>query len=210
MEAEKIIKGLEICASVEENCDKCPYEGCYDCSQTLKEDTLALIKSQQAQIEELTEKVCVLREELEIGTNEHLMTIHDLKKKNEELSNKHWGECRQIACYSDFVSCKERLTVQSEVTDGYWLKAMCDVSDEIDCEEMCSSCNHNCNECPIQIAVDRLAAYENTGLSPEKIVKINTTIKKVKEHVAKKLDQMILTRKQAEEGFYGSSGGKKQ
>lgn len=101
---DEIIKTLICCNEC--NCKECPkyISELGRCMGNLDSaEILGLIQRQQTLIEELTEKVCVLREELEIGINEHLMTIHDLKKKNEELSNKHWGECRQIAHYSQEV-----------------------------------------------------------------------------------------------------------
>lgn len=67
----------------------------------------------------------------------------------------------------------ERLTVKSKyVENGYTLKALCElchdgsVFDELGCVEIC---NDECEECVIQTAFDRLAAYENTGLSPDEI-----------------------------------------
>ena len=71
MEAEKIIMAAELCTPYEDECDKCPYNQVEECPNKLNEDMIALLKSQQAQIEELTDK--------------------------------HWSECRQIAHYSQEV-----------------------------------------------------------------------------------------------------------
>ncbi|MGN0589832.1 MAG: hypothetical protein ACI4KO_09865 [Ruminiclostridium sp.] len=71
----------------------------------------------------------------------------------------------------------ERLTVESTTT-GYTLRDMCtygrdgEPTDEFGCEEICDLCLHNCDNCPIQKAFDRLAEYENTGLSPEEIMEL--------------------------------------
>lgn len=65
-----------------------------------------------------------------------------------------------------------RLTVKSEIIDGYILKCMCGFGidgvpdDEDSCRDVC---NGNCDECGIQQSFDKLAAYENTNLSPEEI-----------------------------------------
>lgn len=56
MEAEKIIMAAELCTSYEDECDKCPYNQVEECPHKLNEDMIALLKSQQAQIEELTNK----------------------------------------------------------------------------------------------------------------------------------------------------------
>lgn len=67
----------------------------------------------------------------------------------------------------------DRLTVKSEIIDGYILKCMCGFGrdsvpdDEDDCLDIC---NGNCDECGIQQSFDKLAAYENTGLTPEQII----------------------------------------
>lgn len=67
----------------------------------------------------------------------------------------------------------DRLTVKSKyVENRYTLKALCElchdgsVSDELGCVEIC---NDECEKCVIQTAFDRLAEYENTGLSPDEI-----------------------------------------
>lgn len=56
MEAKKIIEAAELCTSYEDECHKCPYNQIEECPHKLNEDMIALLKSQQAQIEELTDK----------------------------------------------------------------------------------------------------------------------------------------------------------
>lgn len=70
----------------------------------------------------------------------------------------------------------DRLTVKSKcVKNRYSLKALCalksdeNASDELGCEEICKN---KCEECAIQTAFDKLAEYENTGLSPDEITDI--------------------------------------
>lgn len=85
---------------------------------------------------------------------------------------------------------EERLTVSS-LGGGYTLRDICDTttcngdeSAEVEylCSNVCeqelntgesdSSCDP-CERCPIKKAFNRLAEYENTGLSPDEIVKLN-------------------------------------
>lgn len=80
---------------------------------------------------------------------------------------------------------KERLTIPSQ-GEGYTLRDVCDTvvcngneSAEVEysCHHICK-CEYNesdpsCKNCPIKKAFNRLAEYENTGLSPEEIVKLN-------------------------------------
>lgn len=72
----------------------------------------------------------------------------------------------------------KRLTVESAVTAGYVLRDMCtygrdrEPTDELGCQEYCDLCLHDCDMCHIQKAFDRLAEYENTGLSPEEIIEL--------------------------------------
>lgn len=69
----------------------------------------------------------------------------------------------------------ERLTVESDTTSGYVLRDMCTwgrdgkPTDESGCLDICFECQLDCDNCPIQKAFNRLAEYENTGLSPEEI-----------------------------------------
>lgn len=75
---------------------------------------------------------------------------------------------------------EERLTVKSEIIDGhYTLICMCGFGsdgvpdDEDACYEYCEywgdeGCKQ-CEKCGIQQAFDRLAAYEDSGLSPAEI-----------------------------------------
>jgi len=76
------------------------------------------------------------------------------------------------------MNLKDRLTMDSSVVEnGYTLKDLCtfgrdgEPTDELGCEENCENCDFNCYECPIQEAFNRLAEYENTGLSPDEIRK---------------------------------------
>lgn len=61
----------------------------------------------------------------------------------------------------------KRLTMRSTVNNGYVLKGMCtfgrdgEPTDELGCPELCETCGHNCDKCPIQEGIDRLAYYEN-------------------------------------------------
>ena len=70
----------------------------------------------------------------------------------------------------------ERLTIKSSFLDGHYiLKCMCSigrdgiVDDESGCAEYLELCNDDCKNCEMQEAFDRLAAYEDTGLTPEEI-----------------------------------------
>ena len=50
-------------------------------------------------------------------------------------------------------------------------------ADNLECREVCEGQGDDgCKTCPIAKAFDRLAAYENTGLEPEEIVKIREDI----------------------------------
>lgn len=67
----------------------------------------------------------------------------------------------------------DRLTVNSDILDGrYELK--CLVSNDLvpeykgNCRDYCEG-NADCEFCGIREAFDRLAAYEDTGLSPKEI-----------------------------------------
>ncbi len=64
----------------------------------------------------------------------------------------------------------KRLTTISEVMDSPTLKALCEGCGESSCDEIC--CRYqddNCVGCPLQEAFSRLAAYEDSGLSPEEV-----------------------------------------
>ncbi len=70
----------------------------------------------------------------------------------------------------------ERLTIKSEVVNGHYiLKCMCNigrdgvVDDESGCTEYFELCDNDCESCKTQEAFDRLAAYEDTGLTPEEV-----------------------------------------
>lgn len=67
----------------------------------------------------------------------------------------------------------ERLTIESNVFEGHTLKCLCSPDKdgyELYCCEYCNeNCNNDCYNCEIQQAFDRLAAYEDTGLTPKEI-----------------------------------------
>ena len=71
----------------------------------------------------------------------------------------------------------DRLTVKSNFVgdNAYALRSLCTfnpdetTADELGCDEVCT---HNCDECAIQNAFNRLGEYENIGLSPEEIKKL--------------------------------------
>lgn len=69
----------------------------------------------------------------------------------------------------------ERLTMETTALDGYTLKCLCtfgrdgEPTDEWGCNEQCADCSEDCKKCGIQEAFDKLAAYENTGLSPTEV-----------------------------------------
>lgn len=70
----------------------------------------------------------------------------------------------------------DRLTVKSNfASGGYALKSLCTfnpdgtTADELGCDEICT---HNCDECAVQNAFNRLGEYENIGLSPDEIKKL--------------------------------------
>lgn len=71
----------------------------------------------------------------------------------------------------------ERLIIKSEQYESHYvLKCNCTigvdgkVDSEYGCIEYCELHGGDCEDCKIQQAFDRLAAYENTGLTPEEIV----------------------------------------
>ena len=67
------------------------------------------------------------------------------------------------------MECK-RLTTISEVTDSPTLKILCESCGESSCDEICCRYQDNyCEGCPVQEAFARLAAYEDSGLTPEEV-----------------------------------------
>ena len=49
-------------------------------------------------------------------------------------------------------------------------------ADNFMCKEVCiKQGDDGCTNCPIKKAVDRLAAYEDTGLTPEEIIELKHT-----------------------------------
>lgn len=85
----------------------------------------------------------------------------------------------------------DRLTIKSTTDDGWTLKCMCsfDCNGEIDgedgYEEYCSLRLEDydgevcCRSCGIQAAFSKLAAYEDTGLTPEEIKVLREDNKKL-------------------------------
>ncbi len=85
----------------------------------------------------------------------------------------------------------DRLTVKSVVFDGHCvLKSMCtfdnegNIKGEGDCASCGGGCDEFCGKCEIQKAFDRLAAYEDTGFTPEEI----TALKADNERLHKLVD----------------------
>lgn len=65
----------------------------------------------------------------------------------------------------------ERLTYDFCVGDKHCWQVK--GADNLECREVCRNQSENgCTDCPIAKAFDRLAAYEDTGLSPEEIERI--------------------------------------
>ena len=65
----------------------------------------------------------------------------------------------------------ERLTIKSKFPNsGYCLKQAIDCDGyEFSCEEYCGRVESDCHNCVIQKAINLLAEYENTGLTPDEI-----------------------------------------
>lgn len=88
------------------------------------------------------------------------------------------------------MECK-RLTTISEITDNPTLKALCESCGESSCDEIC--CRYqddNCVGCPLQEAFSRLAAYEDSGLSPEEVQALqreNEALKQEKQEMLLRL-----------------------
>lgn len=71
----------------------------------------------------------------------------------------------------------ERLTIQY---DGEWVpKELCTIDREGEadscngCGEQCEAAGEVCGACAIQKCFDRLAEYENTGITPDQIQEID-------------------------------------
>lgn len=69
--------------------------------------------------------------------------------------------------------------METNLFDGYTLKCLCafgrdgEADDEDGCSVYCEEmCNQDCTNCGIQEAFDKLAAYENTGLSPAEVMEL--------------------------------------
>lgn len=80
------------------------------------------------------------------------------------------------------VKTLDRLTIKSELIDGHYTLICMSIfgmggvhgKDDGDyCYEYCSG-DGKCEECGIQEAFDRLAAYEDTGLTPEEIIALRS------------------------------------
>lgn len=64
----------------------------------------------------------------------------------------------------------KRLTTTSEITDSPTLIALCESCGEDGCDANCGEYqDNNCVGCPVQVAFERLSAYEDSGLSPEQV-----------------------------------------
>ena len=59
------------------------------------------------------------------------------------------------------------------------------------CKEICKK--HFCTDCPIQKTVDKLAEYENTKLTPEQIIQIDTLY-------AEKCEELAAVKKELTKG----------
>jgi len=82
----------------------------------------------------------------------------------------------------------DRLTIKSELIDGHntlICMRFCggrEPDDGFACYEYCGE-DGSCEKCGIQQAFDRLAAYEDTGLSPEEIIALIADNKRLHELV---------------------------
>ncbi|MDF2891224.1 MAG: hypothetical protein K0R80_1591 [Clostridia bacterium] len=64
----------------------------------------------------------------------------------------------------------QRLTTTSEITESATLIALCESCGEDGCDANCEEYqNNNCVGCPVQESFARLAAYEDSGFSPEQV-----------------------------------------
>ncbi|MBD5112657.1 MAG: hypothetical protein HDT42_09050 [Ruminococcaceae bacterium] len=88
----------------------------------------------------------------------------------------------------------DRLTVNSEILDGHHeLKCLCnDVVPEYkgNCCDYCEL-NADCEYCGIRQAFDRLAAYEDTGLTPAEVVILKA---KMEDSYTEHLDMLCDTK----------------
>lgn len=75
MTKDEIKKALEVCTDCYSTCKDCPYDGVWDCGDTLKSDVLGFIIEQEDEIEKdrRRAKIDVLKE---------LKTRHDYAIKN--------------------------------------------------------------------------------------------------------------------------------
>lgn len=92
---------------------------------------------------------------------------------------------------------KERLTTDDSVVDGYTLKGLCtfgrdgEPTDEMGCAEFCEFNEKDCYRCPIQEASNRLAEYENTGLSPAEIKKLKKRLDMSRKELSRRREMNL-------------------
>ena len=108
MDRDQIVKALECCIEGED-CEVCPLFNERCCPVILNENALALIKSQEQRIRELTAKVakweeeCDLRGDMWCKLNEENKR---LTKENERLRAENENKCKDCAgCISDKCDC---------------------------------------------------------------------------------------------------------
>lgn len=66
-----------------------------------------------------------------------------------------------------------RLTCKSEITGLPMVRALAESCGEDSCADACAEYGEkNCTGCPIEEAITRLAAYEDTGLTPEEVAEL--------------------------------------
>lgn len=70
----------------------------------------------------------------------------------------------------------DRLTIEIPCSGNYTLKRLCmfsssgEIVDIDGCQDQCYSVEEDCDKCPIRKAINRLAAYEDTELTPKQII----------------------------------------
>lgn len=81
----------------------------------------------------------------------------------------------------------ERLTARDIFTPGLWI---CTKAGDKNCSTICQTQQTECEECPIQDAFNRLAAYEDTGLTPEEISTLQAENEQLRDDRIKWFDGM--------------------
>lgn len=65
-------------------------------------------------------------------------------------------------------------------------------ADNFTCAEVCKNQGDDgCDGCPVKKAIDRLAAYENTGLEPEEVVALQASSQELKKEAVPLLEEKI-------------------